>query len=180
MEEAEDKRRGECWIDIVGMIIHTLLKKPSPARFRDEYVPLFKVSKASWGSQVDQSSASWEKLTVSSWPSTGNTNSPLNVRDNRSVKFRKHWRRSSAFIPVVRVSASLQQVVTGSLVSWLRIRAGQNQTNPFRKRSFFPNTVFRSGGTFFYFFYLTLFYHPVQFARFEILEGGGRGGGEEK
>lgn len=80
------------------------------------YVPLFKVSRASWGSQVDQSSASWEKLTVSSCPSTGNTNSPLNVRDNRSVKFRKHWRRSSAFIPVVRVSASLQQVVTGSLV----------------------------------------------------------------
>lgn len=149
-------------------------------RWLDEYVPLFKVSKASWGSQVDQSSASWEKLTVSSWPSTGNTNSPLNVRDNRSVKFRKHWRRSSAFIPVVRVSASLQQVVTGSLVSWLRSRAGQNQTNPFRKRSFFPNTVFRSGGTFFYFFYFTLFYHPVQFARFEILEGGGRGGGEEK
>lgn len=99
------------------------------------YVPLFNVSKASWGSQVDQSSASWEKFTVSSCPSTGNTNSPLNVRDNRSVKFRKHWRRSSAFIPVVRVSASLQQVVTGSLASWLRYEPSKTGTfSSFSKR----------------------------------------------
>lgn len=98
------------------------------------YVPLFNVSKASWGSQVDQSSASWEKFTVSSCPSTGNTNSPLNVRDNRSVKFRKHWRRSSAFIPVVRVSASLQQVVTGSLASWLRYEP--SKTKPERSPLF--------------------------------------------
>lgn len=143
MRGTKDKRKGECSIDIARMIIHwysqaakTRKRKRNPPRFRgkrlDGYVPLFKVSKASWGSQVDQSSASWEKFTVSSCPSTGNTNSPLNVRDNRSVKFRKHWRRSSAFIPVVRVSASLQQVVTGSLVSWLRTYvAEQNQPNPF-------------------------------------------------
>lgn len=109
------------------------------------YVPLFNVSKASWGSQVDQSSASWEKFTVSSCPSTGNTNSPLNVRDNRSVKFRKHWRRSSAFIPVVRVSASLQQVVTGSLASWLRYEPSKTGTfSSFSKRGArFSKSFFR-------------------------------------
>ena len=91
------------------------------------YVPVLKVSSASCGSQCCQISASWEKFTpMSSCPRAGNTNCSLNVRDNRSVKFRKHCRRSSTFMPVVRVSASLQQVVTGSLVyrqhtGWLRV-----------------------------------------------------------
>lgn len=44
MEEAEDKRRGECWIDI-GMIIHTLLKKPSPARFHDDWTSTYRFLK---------------------------------------------------------------------------------------------------------------------------------------
>lgn len=118
------------------------------------YVPLFNVSKASWGSQVDQSSASWEKFTVSSCPSTGNTNSPLNVRDNRSVKFRKHWRRSSAFIPVVRVSASLQQVVTGSLASWLRYEP--SKTKPERS-PLFPKEELAFQSRSFDFFYLCYF-----------------------
>lgn len=117
------------------------------------YVPLFNVSKASWGSQVDQSSASWEKFTVSSCPSTGNTNSPLNVRDNRSVKFRKHWRRSSAFIPVVRVSASLQQVVTGSLASWLRYEP--SKTKPERS-PLFPKEELASFSKSFFRLFLSL------------------------
>lgn len=80
------------------------------------YPPVSNVSRASCGSHCCQSAASCEKLTPrSSCPSAGNTNCSLNVRDNRSVKFRKHCRRSSALMLAVRVSASLQQVVTTSL-----------------------------------------------------------------
>lgn len=80
------------------------------------YSPVRNVSRASCGSHWFQRAANWEKLSpMSSCPRAGNTNCALNVRDNRSVKFRKHCRRSSGLMPAVRVSASLQQVVTTSL-----------------------------------------------------------------